>query len=319
MSLAIVLLPEWRRCVASAVTNAGQLAAWCSRCDRLPATKAGFAESLRGAFEWPGQALSMAALSRQADVGDAGDGAWLRADPAHVRADMATARMLACGQLGLTPAECAELAHDLAPLFGDAGLRFDAPVPERWYVRGQPGSTFPDGRSPDEVLGDDLRLHLPEGAAGKRWRLLFNESQVLLHNHPVNQRRARRGVVAVNSLWFWGAGALPGFVRSPLAGVFSARAEVRGLAGVAGLPVVGEGLETWLAGSSAGDSMCLIDLAEQRDAELEASLGVVHAWLVGRGTRELELRFASGERQRVRARQRWRFWCRAGTLDSCSP
>ena len=29
---------------------------------------------------------------------------------------------------------------------------------------------------------------------------------MLLHEHPCNQRREQRGELAVNSLWFWGAG-----------------------------------------------------------------------------------------------------------------
>ena len=34
----------------------------------------------------------------------------------------------------------------------------------------------------------------------------MNEAQMVLHAHPVNQAREARGELAVNSVWFWGAG-----------------------------------------------------------------------------------------------------------------
>ena len=51
------------------------------------------------------------------------------------------------------------------------------------------------------------------GEGAERWRALLNESQIVLHNHPINAVREARGAVAVNSLWFWGAGTLPDSVR----------------------------------------------------------------------------------------------------------
>jgi hypothetical protein len=36
----------------------------------------------------------------------------------------------------------------------------------------------------------------------------MNEIQMLLHEHPVNDVRQRRGRPVINSLWFWGFGAI---------------------------------------------------------------------------------------------------------------
>jgi hypothetical protein len=137
---------------------------------------------------WP-----VAALTRQRDVGDAAGASWLRADPACMVPDMHGARMMAYGEtLRPTLADSLALLPVLQPLFADAGFVLDAPDPSRWYLRLPIDLALPDFDSPDEVLGDDLFSHLPEGEGGRRWRALMTEAQVLLHNHSWNQQRARR-------------------------------------------------------------------------------------------------------------------------------
>ncbi|MBX3693205.1 MAG: phosphoglycerate mutase [Dokdonella sp.] len=290
----------------------GVLDRWLARGDALTPAAAGRQAQWRHAFDWHGHDWPVAALTRQADVGDAAGAHWLRADPAHVRADMTTARMLACGALGLTPDETQRIARDLKPLFGDAGFLFDAATTDRWYLRAEPGSGLPDGGDPDEVLGDDLKLHLPAGAAGKRWRMLFNEAQVLLHNHVVNVERERRGAVAVNGLWFWGGGALPERVRSHCGEVVTRDPALRMLATSAGAcchdPDPQGGVHALGADS---DKTWLIDLNDLRDETLETHwLAPVDAALRRGRLRRVELAFVSGERIEVRAVHRWRFWRR---------
>ena len=310
MTTAAVLLPDWKRCVASEEVATGVLARWCSRGNRLPLTQADPARTLGEVFQWDGTALPVAALSRQLDVGDAAGSAWLRADPAFVRADMVTARMLACGELGLSMADCAAIAADLKPLFGDSGFEFDARLPNRWYLRAPKDSDLPRCASPDEAIGDDLKLHLPEGVAGRRWRQLFNEAQIILHNHPVNAARNARGAVSVNSLWFWGAGVLPDWVRSRATGVLSDRIEVRALSALASLKpraLDATSLEDALASSPGG--VLLIDLFERRQQELERDwLQPLDRLLRGGKFESIDLLFASGERFHVRAAHRLRFW-----------
>lgn len=311
MTGIVLLLPEWQRCAGSTRIATATLARWTARGDRLESAQASFEGCLESCFDWPGRSLSIAALSWQEDCGDAQGSAWLRADPAHVRADMTTARMLACGELGLDLAECAEIARDLKPLFGDAGFEFDAPRSDRWYLRAPHGSQLPQCATPHQAMGDDLKLHLPEGAAGRRWRQLFNDAQVILHNHPVNARRAARGAVSVNSLWFWGAGVLPGFVRSTLGGVLSNRAEIRALARLAGLSPEALDGRTWLdlTEAAAPAPALLLDLEELRDSALQDDwLAPLETALAGGRIDQAMLRFASGERFRIRRSDRWRFW-----------
>jgi hypothetical protein len=229
------------------------------------------------------------------DAGDAVLHRWLRADPAHVRPDMTGARVLAIGELGLDAAEVEALLKPLRPLFGDAGFQISAPVPARWYLALPVESRLPAFAPPEQVLGDDLFTHLPEGPEGRRWRALLNEAQVILHNHPVNAARTAAGKLPVNSLCFWGAGKLPDHVRTRLAAVSSPDPELQALAKLAGLKANAEGPQ-------------LFDLRRLRDwAGVEAHL---LPGLRELGRDELQLDFADGARWSLRSGQRWRFWRR---------
>ena len=216
MPTLTMLLPELAR-----VERARQLVQWLARGDRLPNARPGHDAALRECFEFIGTTLPVAALTRSLDAGDASGAQWLRADPAYAVADAVTARLMACGELGLSPEESDELARALRPLFGDAGFPLEAPRPDRWYLSCPLDARLPAFADPRDVLGDDLMRHLPRGDNERQWRSLFNEAQVILHNHPVNARRVQRGQVPANSLWFWGAGKLPDWVRTRFAQVAS--------------------------------------------------------------------------------------------------
>jgi len=252
---------------------------------------------------WP-----VAAVTRQADAGDASLSAWLRADPAYVRPDINGARLLAYGTaLALTQAECVELLRPLRPLFGDAGFAIDAPTPARWYVRLPREAKLPSFTGPDEALGADLFEHLPDGPEGRRWRALLSEAQVVLHNHPVNAERAAAGKAPVNSLWFWGASLLPDHVRTPYTAILTDDDAVRAMAaiaGVAALPLP----PRW--GTAGGNR--LFDLRHVRDLALlerewlAPMLRVLRTGEIG----GMAVDFADGSRFVFRAGQRWRFWRR---------
>ncbi|HEY7871742.1 MAG TPA: phosphoglycerate mutase, partial [Rudaea sp.] len=183
MPALTLLLPPLTR-----VARTSQLALWLARGDRLPDAKPGRDTALRECFEFIGTSLPTAALTRSLDASDAPGALWLRADPAFAMADAVTARLMACGDLGLSRDECDELAHALRPLFGDGGFPLEAARPDRWYLRCPPESRLPVFADPRDVLGDDLMQHLPRGDNERQWRSLFNEAQVILHNHSVNER-----------------------------------------------------------------------------------------------------------------------------------
>lgn len=252
---------------------------------------------------WP-----VAAVTRQRDAGDAMLAAWLRADPAYVQPDINGARLLAYGDaLALTAEECGELLRPLRPLFGDTGFTIDAPTPSRWYLRLPRDARLPTFTGPDEALGADLFEHLPDGPEGRRWRALLSEAQVVLHNHPVNARRASAGKPPVNSLWFWGAGTLPDHVTTTCTAVFSDDDAIQAfalMAKAAALPLP----PRW--GSAGGDRA--FDLRHMRDLALVQSHWI-EPLLRDLRTGEIgsaKLVFADGVQFALRANQRWRFWRR---------
>jgi hypothetical protein len=305
MASATLLLPARAQLAGTLDPEAGRALA---RADRATG-QAGEREQLLRQFQLTPDHWPVAALTRQLDASDAAGARWLRADPAFLAPDMMGARLLAYGPaLGLTMEDAQALLPALRPLFGDAGFVLDAPEASRWYLRLSEDTPLPEFATPEEVVGDDLFDHLPQGDAGRRWRALFTEVQVTLHQHPWNARRVSEGKPAVNGLWFWGAGRLPDVVRTPFRQVRSRDEVVRALSALAGVP------------DRVEDEVdALIDLRHLRSLPLftDDALRPLLAEL-GRGElSRVVLDFQDGVRFVLEAGQRWRIWRRALTrLDA---
>ena len=278
---------------------------WLARGDRLPDAVPGDEALLREVLSFDGP-VAAAALTRQLDVGDAGDRLWLRADPAWLRADMTTVRMFAHGNLGLSCDEIAALTPDLVKLFATYDMVFDAPTTARWYVACPATLSIPDFPDPDRALGDDLRLHALTGSEGKFWRVLGNDIQVLLHNHPVNQARVAKGAAPVNGLWLWGGGRLPSVVSSNVDGYFGDDPTAMALAAAASLPTFA--LDAFSKSVNAPNA--IVDLRSLRGDALTAALDGFAASDLGNGKTVINLAFSSGERYRYKPSHRRRFWRR---------
>jgi len=305
MASATLLLPARAQLAGTLSVEAGRALARADRVSAEPGERA----QLRRHFQLVPDHWPVAALTRQLDARDAAGARWLRADPAFLAPDMTGARLLAHGPaLGLTAEDTAALLPSLRPLFGDAGLLLDAPEPSRWYLRLSTDAPLPEFASPDDVVGDDLFGHLPHGDAGRRWRALFTEVQVTLHQHPWNARRVAEGKPAVNALWFWGEGRLPEFVRTPYRQVRSRDEIVRALSGLAGVP-----------DQAQGEVDALVDLRHLRSLAMfcDDALAPLLAELRRGELARVVLDFQDGARFALEASQRWRFWRRAMTcLDA---
>lgn len=190
-----------------------------------------FEQALGGCFGFAGKAFApLRRLGEGIDV--AAEEYWLCADPVHLRFHHERIVLADAGAFEFTADEAAALVAALNAEFGDIG-EFHAADPRRWYLRlpaavdhvAEPLSAIAGKR----VAGDPLGAKSP--LAGT-----LNEIQMFLHRHPVNQRREGSGQPAVNSLWLWGGGALPGVGDAGYAAVWSDDPLAAGLARAAGLP-----------------------------------------------------------------------------------
>ncbi|MRR51635.1 MAG: hypothetical protein EG825_12095, partial [Rhodocyclaceae bacterium] len=111
--------------------------------------------------------------------------------------------------------ESRALAIDLAPLFADLGDWHDI-APGQWLLTLAAPPAFTTTPLP-QALGRDIKSLLPRGEAVRPWQKRLMEAEMTLHGHSVNRARQADGRPEVNTLWFWGEGAL----EAPLHGPFS--------------------------------------------------------------------------------------------------
>ncbi|GGY20986.1 hypothetical protein GCM10008098_12090 [Rhodanobacter panaciterrae] len=279
---------------------------WLVRADRLSDGHVGYLGGLSDYFPGIDASLPAAAITREFLAGDAADATWLSADPAWVQPDMNGVRLLACGQLQLSMDDAQALAEPLISVFDEAGLQLKISTPDRWHLKLPVDTALPSFAAPEQALGEDLSQHLPQGAEGRRWRVLLNEVQVLLHQHPVNAQRRTQGLAPVNSLWLWGGGSLPDPLKSSLHGVISDDLLLCALARRVDMAQQARAPETVAAASSGW----LIDLQDLPASEIASHWWPTLQSLLGR--QSVVLHFASAERWQRKPWHRWRIWRGAG-------
>jgi len=136
--------------------------------------------------------------------------------------------------LSITDAEAVSLCAALNRHFAADHFTFLAPQPHRWYLRtARPARIHTSSLA--RAAGRDVDRMLPEGEERMAWHRIFNEVQMLLHAHPVNEEREQRGALAINSLWFSGGGTLPR-AHTSFKAVIGSSALARGLAKLAEIP-----------------------------------------------------------------------------------
>ena len=168
---------------------------------------------------------------------DAAAGCWLCCDPVHLRFHQEQLVLADSASFGITLSEAQALAEELNRELAAVG-HFHVTAPERWYLA-LADSTLADALDTpplSAVAGRRIDRLLPATAAARRLRALHNEAQMLLHAHPLNAQRENDGRLAINSLWLWGAGALPARRESAVDGVWSSNPLALGLARAAGVP-----------------------------------------------------------------------------------
>ncbi len=171
-------------------------------------------------YDWP-----VAPITLQMDAGEklkTEYDYWLRADPVHLRIER--------DQIVLADSRIFQISADEAGQFTDMlnkhfaenaqEISFLPLRPDRWYLH-ITKTPPPQTHLLSEVANKGIRELLPFGTNSMNWRGLFNEIQMLLHEHSLNQSREDRGDLAVNSTWFWGGGVMPASVVCPYTHVWS--------------------------------------------------------------------------------------------------
>ncbi len=175
----------------------------------------------------------VAALTRLADTGTKIDEWSLRCDPVCIQADMGRAVLMGHGTLSLSETDAQQLVDIINVHTQQDGWQIEAPSVDRWYVKGATQiqlSTTP----PLAVLGQDIKHAMPEGPDAGYWHSLMNECQMLLHEIPLNLARQEKGLLPINSLWFWGGGVLPEKATCPYELIYGDDPLLAGLAQHAG-------------------------------------------------------------------------------------
>ena len=143
------------------------------------------------------------------------------------------------------------------PLAGEARIldteriSLDAVLDEHLRSLGMERHTLPDGgwcvrraqacavdtSNPEAAAANELHLAMPRGADAGELRRLMTELQMLLHEHPVNQSRARQGLPAINAAWMWGNGVVTEPSLTPvLPKVFADAPYARGVCALHSVP-----------------------------------------------------------------------------------
>lgn len=168
------------------------------------------ADTPDGLIPWAAQD---AAQHLQAGTGKA----WAWVTPCHWAMGREHATLTDPAALGLTEAESRTLLAAMQPYFDDDGITIHyvpALGPARWLAEGEVVRNLPTA-SLDRVLGRNVDPWLPggkteaKGSIARKMKLLQNEMQMLLYTHALNDERAARRQLPVNSFWLSGSGALP--------------------------------------------------------------------------------------------------------------
>lgn len=189
---------------------------------------------------------------------------WICADPVHLRFQQNQLILADSGSFAITLDEAQAIAGELNRHFPDLG-RFHVAAPERWYLQlhsaanlGEPGQF--DVPPLSAVAGRRVDRQLPSTPQTAWLRQLLNEAQMVLHAHPANAAREASGRLPINSLWLWGAGALPPAMPRIFDELWSDNPLATGLGRAAGIPThaVANDAATVLAGAAADGHLLVV-------------------------------------------------------------
>jgi len=253
--------------------------------------------------QWPaGPAL------RAATNAAASEATWAVAEPVHLLTAIDHLRLAPPAALALASADQESLlAHLNAQLAGTPFALERSMVDSLWLLRCEEPIEV-ESTDPDVVVGRNIRDHLPRGRDAGTVRRLMTELQMLLHEHPVNERRARAGEPPVNSLWLWGFGKTRSAAATALMPLATDDAWLASLWRAHGGTTTSIDEAPALIAGRSTSALIAITRAPTSDIERRV-LAPLRAALGGARRGGFAL-LAGEERVELDARSRWRFWRR---------
>jgi hypothetical protein len=131
---------------------------------------------------------------------------WAVAQPVHLATGMDHLRLAALADARPDPEEVEALASTLRGHFAGEVVGLVDYLDGAWIVRCDEAIDVVT-HDPADLVGRNIHDYMPGGTHGARIRSVMNEIQMVLHEHPVNERRVRLRQLPINALWLWGFGA----------------------------------------------------------------------------------------------------------------
>lgn len=146
---------------------------------------------------------------------------WMRADPVHLRIEQNHIMLADSQAFKISLEEAQQITQSLNQ---NMGHHYDFSLlplrADRWYIR-LPHTPQMQTHSLQEVTCRNINNFLPAGNESIFWHKIFNEAQMCLHDHPINQQRESRAELPINSIWLWGGGILPKSIHSQYTHIWS--------------------------------------------------------------------------------------------------
>lgn len=195
------------------------------------------------------QGVSIAFATASVDLEQVENRYWMRADPVFLQTDLTSLVLFDSRNFALSETEVQDYFSIINPVIEDDGLKLiSGSEPSRWYVTPEKDPLLKTA-PPGDVNGKEIREFLPKGVDRNTWIRLTNEIQMLLHDCSINLKRQHKGLLPVNSVWFWGADKLPVPISCNVDKIISDDVNAQGLATMANLPheSIPENFSDWLA------------------------------------------------------------------------
>lgn len=149
----------------------------------------------------------------------------------HVAPSRDGAALIPGSELAIAPGESVALFESAADFLAESGFAATPFDTTHWRIS-PPAGYEPECASPELVSTTSVNDWWTQDMAGRQWRRLVNELQMLWFDHPVNHAREARGLRPVNSVWLYG-GAPPSRLEAPTHAAAAAPRVLRSLQGPA--------------------------------------------------------------------------------------